>query len=452
MSDRPRRPHGTGSVYQDHGADCPTPQAVTGTDGTTRMVRPAHRCAHPWVGSVELGWTVRGTRRRKRVKAPTEKLARAKLVELLRTATESEAPVVGGKPTVHTWAEQWLTNTERRLRPKTWQNNRSAVRRWIVPTIGHRKLETLTPGDMRAVSRAILAAGREESTALRAEAVLKKMLRDAILEGHKMPHNVLMVETTTAGETDRDAIPLDETLVILEAATHRPDESRWVAAFLQALRPAEALGLTWAAVDWVEHQIDISWQLRALPYRVPRDRASGFRIPSGYEARRLDGALHLVRPKTQSGRRVIPLVPWLEQSLRQWRTIAPPSPHGLVWPRSDGRPALDWEDRAAWFDLVDAARVARCDPSPNPAGAGRPEFHGRRYALYEARHTAASLLRELGVDDETIVAIMGHATILSTRAYLHTSTVRTRAALEGLADRLGLTAASEPAPALDAGA
>lgn len=401
-SEKQRRPHGTGSVYYDAERD-------------------------RWVGSIELGWTSRGTRRRKRVIAATEKGARAKLLAALRSADETEAAVVGGKPTVRTWAEQWLEITKAKLRPSTWATNRSCVNLWVIPTIGHKRLDTLTPADVRAVSRAILAAGRAQSTAVRAQAVLERMLREAIMEGHSVPQRVLMVDGPTAGETDRDAIPLPDALAILAAASTRPDASRWVAALLQGMRPAECLGLTWKSVDLDNGVIDVSWQLKALPYNVKRDRSSGFRVPDGFTARQLDGALHLVRPKTKSGHRVIPLVPWMTAALTAWKEVAPPSKHGLVWPRADGRPQTDTADREAWVELVDAAQVAMVE-----------DTQGRRYALYEARHTTATLLREAGVDDQTITALIGHASILSTKAYLHTSVTRTRAALTGLADKLGL--------------
>lgn len=399
-----RRPHGTGSVYYD----------------ATRK---------RWVGTIELGWTARGTRRRKAVTGPTERAVKVKLRELLREAQENEAPTVGGKPTVRTWAEVWLENTSHTERPSTWATNRSAIRKWIIPTIGHKRLDTLAPGDVRSVTRAILTAGRAESTAQRAQVVLKWMLKDAVLEGHRVPQNVFLVDGVAPGESDRDAIPLADVALILEAAAARPDKSRWVAAFLQGMRPAECLGLTWSAINLDAGVIDVSWQLKALPYRAPHDRSSGFRIPAGFTARQLDGALHLVRPKTEKGQRLIPLVPWMRAALIEWRSIAPQSPHDLVWPRADGRPQVDRADRAAWVELVDAAQVARVDD----------DNRGRRYVLYEARHSTATLLREAGVDDETIKAIMGHATILSTKAYLHTSDTRTRAALDALAGRLGLT-------------
>src|SRR5690606_9133917 len=123
-----------------------------------------------------------------------------------------------------------------------------------------------------------------------------------------------------------------------------PDASRWVAALLQGMRPAECLGLTWDAIDFDRDTIDVSWQLKPLPYRIPRDRDSGFRHPPDYTVRHLQGAHHLVRPKTGRGKRMVPLVPWMRAALLDWRDRAPASPHGLVWPGEDGGPRIDKDD------------------------------------------------------------------------------------------------------------
>lgn len=394
-----RRAYGTGAVYQRK------------RDGR-------------WVASIAMGWTERGTRRRRARIVNTKAAARIALRQML---TESQTPTTGGRPTIKTWADQWLDMTASTLRPTAWQANRSQVTRWIVPTIGHKRLDRLTPGDRRAVTRALEAAGRAQGTITRCDAVLGKMLRDAIIEGHTVPQAVTLVSTGAPSESGRVAIPLPDALAVLAAATTRGDASRWVAALLQGMRPAECLGLTWDRVDLDAETLDVSWQLKALPYRILRDRASGFRTPRGYTARQVEGALHLVRPKTARGRRIIPLVPWMRDALLAWQQTCPPSRTGLVWPRADGRPQSDREDRAAWAALTDTAQVAHVE-----------DTHGRRYALYEARHTTATLLSQAGVDDATIRAIMGHATILSTRAYLHTDDARTRAALESVADRLAL--------------
>ncbi|GII98352.1 site-specific recombinase XerD [Sediminihabitans luteus] len=396
-----RRPHGTGSVYYDPDRD-------------------------RWIGTYEAGFTERGTRRRRKVTATTERGARQKLLAALRAAEAAEAPTAGGKPNVKRWAETWLDITKTRLRPNAWNANRSLVNRWIVPTIGHKRLDTLSPGDVRSVTRAIDAAGLAPSTALRAHVVLQKMLRDAIVEGYQVPQSARLVLAPTKGETDRDAIPLTDALALLEVAADRPDGSRWVAALLQGMRQGECLGLTWDAVNLEAGTLDVSWQLQPLPYNVPRDRASGFRTPVGYKAVQLEGAMHLVRPKSKSGTRVIPLVPWMTAALTAWKDVAPESPHGLVWPRAKGRPQTAAADRAAWVELQEAAGVRRNEE--------------RFYVPHEARHTTATLLMEAGQSEATIIAIMGHSSIAVTRGYQHVSQTLARKAMEDVAARLGLVA------------
>lgn len=376
-----------------------------------------------WVAAIEAGWTQRGTRRRitvsGRTKIECKQKLRAKERELLISGTPGEG--VGAGVTVKTWSERWLTLHAREVRPAAYSADRSQVAHWIVPTIGHKRLAHLSPGDVRAVRRAVLDGGRAIGTAKRAHAVLMKMLRDAAAEGHAVPTNVLGVraranDSRSAGR--RDVIDAADAVRLLAAAEREPDGARWAFALLEGMRPAEVLGLTWSAVDLDARTVTIEWQLKRLPYKVARDRSSGFRVPDGYEARHLHDAVHLVRPKTDSGFRVIPLLEPVAAALETWRGLAPKSPHDLVFPDARGLGRDDKADRAAWVTLQDVAQVARVDGTI-----------GSRYDLYECRHTTATLLLAGGVDSATIVAIMGHASILSTKAYLHSDVERARVEL-----------------------
>jgi integrase len=206
------------------------------------------------------------------------------------------------------------------------------------------------------------------------------------------------------------------------------------------MRQGECLGLTWDAVNFDAGTVDVSWQLQAVPYRhgCVRDGSKwecgrrfggdcpdrALRVPHGYEYRQLDGALCLVRPKTEKGTRLIPLVPWMTAALTQWRDIAPASPHGLIWPRPDGRPQTSAADSSDWQALQDAADVT------GP---------GRKYLLHEARHTTATLLLENGIDPEVVKAILGHSSIVTSRGYQHVSQELARKAMEGIAGRLQLS-------------
>lgn len=409
MSQAKRRQYGTGSVYQ------------RASDSR-------------WIGTFQAGWTERGTRRVITVSATTEAECKRRLSKRQREHEADSGAVGGGHKTVKAWCEAWLEIHRTKARPKYFATDASAVRKWIVPTIGGKRLDVLTPGDVRAVSTAVRKAGRSTTTAAYVHGVLIRALDAAAADGLTVSRLAREVAPPGKAVHDRDAIPVYHALALLDAASRHADGSRWVAAFLQGMRQGECLGLTWDAVDLDGGTLDVSWQMQALPYL---DRAAGtFRIPDGYEARRLHGATHLVRPKSRSGWRVIPLVPWMTAALATWRETAPESPYGLVWPELEGRAAgrarSSKADRDAWYALQVEAGVA-----PEDERAQRDPAH---YLLHEARHTTATLLLEAGVDEAVIVAIMGHSSIVSTRGYQHVSQALARRALDGVAEALRLTA------------
>lgn len=378
-----------------------------------------------WIGTVEAGYTRTGARRRITVSAKTEAEAKRKLRDK-RNDIAREGFTESSRTTVKAWADRWLAIRATIDRPKTHTTDRGAVNRWIVPTIGHKRLDALTPADVRAVSTAMRTAKDPLSTssAKRYHGTLIRLLKAAVQEGHNIPPRVLAVEPPAAAAHDRTALTVPESLRVLEVASHLDHGSRWALALLQGMRQGEALGLTWPEVDLETEQLTISWQLQSLPYVDKHDRAKGFRVPDGYEARQVHKAYHLVRPKSRAGWRVIPLVPWATQALKTWQKIAPASPHGLVWPNDKGRPANIKHDADEWEAIQGAAEV------------GHPE--GRYYYGHEIRHSTATLLMELGVPETVIIAILGHSSIVVSRGYMHRGTEQAREALAQVAARLGL--------------
>lgn len=408
MSRDRRRQYGTGGVHQ------------RSSDGR-------------WIGTIEAGWTTNGTRRRVTVSAKTEAECRRKLqAKQKQIAAEGPPAERSRRTTVKAWADEWLPMHAARVRPKTYATDASAVRRWIVPTIGSRLLADVSPSDVRRLTNAIRDADRSTTTARYVQGVLRRMLQAARVEGHEVPVRALETPSPGRAASDRDAVSTDDARAILIRAAELDDGSRWVAALLQGMRQGECLGLTWDAVDLDGGTLDISWQLQSLPY-LSRENGT-FRVPDGHESRQLHGALHLVRPKSQHGRRVIPLVPWMSAALTRWRRLSPANEWGLVWPvlrparggRIVALPQTSRADREAWEALQERAGVAH--PS------------GRPYLLHEARHATATLLLEAGVSEAVIIAIMGHSSIVTTRGYQHVSQALARRALDDVAQRLGLPA------------
>lgn len=391
MTPRKRRQYGTGSVYQRK------------SDGR-------------WFGVVAEGFARDGGRKRITVSAKTEAAVKAKMRKRTQELGRGQGATTA---TVKTWADKWLEEARKHDTPNAHQTDIAAIG-WIIETIGSRRIDQLVPGDIRAVSDAIVNAGKSTSTAARYHGTLRRMLTAAQVEGLAVPPNVLLVKGRTPEVSDRTSMGIDEALAALAVASTLPHGSRWLAAFLQGARQGECLGLTWPRID--DNTLTLDWQLQPLPYEVARDRSSGFRVPDGYERRQLDGRLHLVRPKSKAGWRKVPLVPMMSDALRHWRIIAPESPHGLVWPANTGRPADENQDRDEWCAIQEAA------------GIGHPE--GRWYYVHEIRHTTATLLLSLGVDEATRVAIMGHSSIASTRTYEHRDLTQIRKALEKVATAL----------------
>jgi len=368
-----------------------------------------------WIGRVDFGWTPQGTRDRRTVSSRKTTEAQRKLRDLLLLKGKGENPATGtARATVKVWAEQWLPMHAAKVRPTTYATDAGAVHKWIVPTIGHRRLADLTPADMRALRQAVLGAGRSTTTALHAHKILVKMLKDAIVEGLTVPPRVLLAPPPAKAANDRTSIPVDQALAVLRVALARPDAPRWVAAILQGMRQGETLGLTWPCVDLQAATVDVSWQLQRL--------AKGHATPDGWEARHLTGSMWLTRPKTSAGQRIIPLVPWMHAALTTARDVWAPNPCGLVWVNAKGEPIKAEADRATWHEIQREAGVAH--PS------------GRPWHLHECRHTTATMLLQLGVDRAVIEAILGQAVLVE--SYLHVGQAEARKALEAVADRLAL--------------
>mgnify|MGYP003893509151 CR=1 FL=1 len=285
-----RRPRGTGSIYQ-------------------------RKSDQLWVGSVIVGTRPDGRPDRRAVYAKTKSDAQRKMRDVMRQRDRGELGDSGNtRATIQQWSEAWLTMHAHKVRPKTLATDRGVVRKWIVPTIGRRRLADLTPADVRKLRDAVTDAGNTTTTAAHAQRTLMTMLKAAVREGLTVPPRVFLVDMPSKSVNDRSAIPVDQALAMLRVARERPDATRWVAALLQGMRQGEALGLTWDCVNLDAGLLDVSWQLQSL--------TKGHATPDRWEARHLVDGYWLTRPKTNAGQRLIPLVPWMRAALVEARSNA----------------------------------------------------------------------------------------------------------------------------------
>ncbi|GAS95521.1 integrase [Mycolicibacterium canariasense] len=393
-----------------------------------------------WVGVVDIP-TTDGSRRQKRVYSKDYGQARDKLDALKDNVSKGVIPST--TMTVGKWLSYWLTEVHGpHVRPKTYQFYEEAVRLHLTPAIGKKRLDRLTPIDVRSMLSTI-ATGRNKQ---RAHQVLSLALKAAVIDGMVERNVCEAVRKPKHLPAVRSAFTVDQARAIIRAAIDAEGDgpavgTRWAAAFLTGARQAELLGLEWSRVDLDRGTADFSWQLQQLKKvhgcgdptdgvypcevnRAKRQRAaycpqSRWDFEDGFEYRECYKSLVWTRPKTRTGKRVVPLLPGLVEMLRTHAARQEPNPHGLVWHHPDGRPLSPTDDHEIWQQLLTAA------------GLTEP---GMTIPMHSARHSTATMLQAAGVPEEVRMAIMGQSSVAAHAAYVHIDQTQTRAALTNLAE------------------
>lgn len=385
-----------------------------------------------WIARLEMGWDNHGKRRIWQGSSKTQAGALAKLREA-RTQRDTLGTIPAAGMTLEKWLATWLTDIARpRLKPSTLLGYTGCVNRYLVPAIGKVPLAQLTPGHVRSMRQ---RAEQLSSLAManQAHRALKTALSDAEREGLVAKNVAKLVQIPSTNNT-REALSLVDAKKIVAGIKGKPDEARWLLSLLTGARVGEVLGLQWDRIDLETGTIDLAWQLDRLPMkhgcskgkptcrmrRISDCPQAYFDVRSGLEYIHLDGPNCLTRPKSSAGIRVVPVPPVLVAALKRHRkaTFGQLNPNGLVFHRDDGGAVDDKGDRGEWTALLTNLGVPAVD-------------------LHSARHTAATLLMDQGVDVKVVQSILGHAQATTTQRYQHADQTMARAALQGLADSLG---------------
>jgi integrase len=418
-------PRGDGSIYQTHGCGTPT------DDGY-----PCQREKCP-EGTWHASLVVNGKRHHRSSRD------RAVVVSKLRTlrAEQTSGRVTSGRwPTVEEWIRYCLTEvypSSGRVSEGTLDTYESLARTWIFPVVPGVRLDALTVAQARQIIYGPVDAGRAGSTARQVRAILSKCLRIAQQERGLLRNVAHLVDTPPL-----DADPIDpptrrDARALLKVASGLDrGGARWVLALALGLRQGEALGLSWPDIDLDTGELQVRWQLKIRrgkhgcgPQQQRKTRAGvelvwpcgkkqGARCPSSDR----EAGPTLKAPKSAAGVRVVSMpdevTAWLRQHREQQlaERLATPdwkpwscTPVGerrarrvdLVFTQPNGRPVSPRADWEAWKTLLADANV--------------PEAR-----LHDARHTAATVLLEMGVDVKVVSAMLGHSSVaLTQNTYQH---------------------------------
>lgn len=307
----------------------------------------------------------------------------------------------------------WLTQAETDgLEASTVMQYRQHLNHHILPYLGDARLADLTPAAVQDFRNSLIRDGRSAIMAKKVASSLGAILGHAINRG-QLARNVVHEQARQNGTRQRrlekrhdtrlevgiDIPTKDEIRAMLAAA-----QGRWrpliITAVFTGLRASELRGLTWDNVDF--------------------DRAT-LRV-----SQRADRWNRIGSPKSNAGKREVPLAPIVVNTLREWKLACPIAEAGLVFPNGEGRPLqLSTIYGRGLGTLQKAAGITSTD---------KP-----KYGLHALRHAAASLFIEQGFSPKRIQAILGHSTIamtFDTYGHLFPSADSDQAAMQQLQARL----------------
>ena len=317
-----------------------------------------------WIGSVDLP-SLDGKRRKRTVSSKDRNVAIDKLRKLRREVEDGKIAVTG-RTTVAAWLERWITDIHGpTIRPTTRVSYETTIRLYIVPSIGTKRLDRLTPQDIRDMHT--YAGKVSPRAAQKSHVVIQRALHDAVNEG-MIPRNVAeVVHKPRYVPKVRQPLTADQAKLLLRTAidTGDPWATRWAAALLLGARQGELLGLQWDRVDLEAGVVDLSWQLQQLrqTHGCRSDATCGrqrpgwcpdrrWDMPPDFEYQVLHRSLALTRPKTKAGYRLVPIPFPLWKMLEQQRSDFGKNPHNLVWHHPDGRPLGPREDYGNWKNIL----------------------------------------------------------------------------------------------------
>jgi integrase len=345
---------------------------------------------------------------------PTKKEANAWLVETQHEVKQGVHTPASTSITVAEAGELWITQAETDgLEASTLAQYRQHLKYHIQPFIGGVKLAEFAPSSVQSFRNTLVREGRSRVMAKKVVGSLGSILAAALAAG-KVSRNVVREQSRQHGMRQRrlekrhdkrlevgvDIPTKDELRAMLTQA-----QGRWrsliVTAIFTGLRASELRGLTWDDVDL--------------------DRQSLF------VRQRADRWNKIGSPKSDSGKREIPLAEIVVNTLREWKLACPRGEFGLVFPTSRG--------------TVDSLpNMHRRGLGALQVGAGiTNDTHHPKYGLHALRHAAASLFIEQGFSPKRVQALMGHSTIqvtFDTYGHLFPSQAEDQVAMRQLQARL----------------
>lgn len=392
-----------------------------------------------WHAKVTVGTLDNGNPDRRHIKRRDESEARAEYRELLNERDRGTVRKKGTKWKVDAWLIHWVENiAPLTARYKTVVGYKTAVYRHLVPGVGAHWLKQIEPEHFEKLYTRMIQSGLKPGTVHQVHRTARTAFGEAERRGIVFRNVVRLARAPRVEEEEIEPLEPEDVQNILTAALKRRNGVRYVIALALGARQGEALGFKWSALNkrrktlrvrkalqrqkW-QHGCDDPHRCGAKYHKVTpcKDPCSKHKRPCPppcppdcvEHARmcphRHSGGLVEVDVKSSAGRRTWTLPDQLfallerheEQQARD-REYAGSEWHEGDWmfTQPNGKPIDPRADYETWCELLAEAGV-------------------RDARLHDARHTAATVLLILGVDERVVMELMGWSTITMKKRYQH---------------------------------
>jgi integrase len=283
--------------------------------------------------------------------------------------------------TVADWLRTWITAHEVQLKPSTAHTYRLNIERYLVPRIGHQRVQSLSPSQLSIVFRTMAESGGKDGKPLSgrtvdfARAVLRRAMQDAVLE------RIVEVNPVIGTKRPRQLKPKHNTWTgpQLQTFLDRVEDDRlsplWELAAATGMRRGELLGLRWGDVDFETAVLSVDRSTT----QIRNDRVTT--TPKNHERRRVQ----------IDARTVATLRAWRKAQAEerlQWGA-AYEDTEGLLFTRENGSPMLP--------NYVTKLFGKRQTTTDLP-----------KLTVHEIRHTHATILLRAGVPVHIVAKRLGH--------------------------------------------
>jgi integrase len=385
------------------------PKKRGNNEGTIRQ-----RSNGTWEARFTVGYASDGKLIQKSVYSTTREDAQKKMREAIRQIERGEY-VEPNKLTLSEWLDTWLTVYGRpRWRDSTAGSNYKNIQANLKPALGKHLLQKIRPEHIQAFINKQVEKGYAPASIRRQITLLKSALEQAVDNQLIVRNPANKAKLPQASQKEIEFLTIDEQRKLI---AQLPDNTygralRFIIG--TGLRASELCGLRW--MDIFEDYFSIR---------------QGLHIVINLEAKEGDKKTEvaIAPPKTQAGRRSIPLPPSLKmlldkqlKSQRKDRLEA-----GSAW--VGGIPGQS--DTYVFASLVgsplDRHNLARTlRDSLSSAGL-------KHRGVHALRHTFATNCIRAGVDVRTLSTMIGHTKIAFTlQQYVHTDMSTMRAAINAL--------------------